>query len=78
MKQSRISAIEDVDYSSWSVETLRRLAEAFDLVLRVEFNSFGELLEEVDNLSREALERPSFNDDEVFSKGLAGRIKSTA
>lgn len=66
MKQSRISALEDVDYSSWSVTTLRRLAEAFDLALRVEFNSFGELLDEVDNLSRKALERPSFDEDDAF------------
>lgn len=38
--QSRVSAIESGDYSSWSLSTLRKLAEAFDVALAVEFVSF--------------------------------------
>lgn len=37
MQQARISVLGDVDYSSWSINTLRRLARAFDLRLDVEF-----------------------------------------
>lgn len=66
MKQSRISVMEQVDYSSWSVKTLRRLAAAFDLALVVRFESFGNLLGDITSLGRATLERPSFADDPVF------------
>ena len=59
MKQERISAIENVNYSSWSVKTLKRLAEALDLNLRVSFGSFGEFVSELERFSRESLEKPS-------------------
>lgn len=63
MMQSRISTLEQADYSSWSVKTLRRLAEAFDLVLSVRFESFGWLLNQATRFSRADLRRPSFNED---------------
>ncbi len=63
MHQSRISEMESVDYSSWSVTTLRRLATAFDLPLVVQFASWGEFLDDIMGMSREALERPSFEAD---------------
>jgi len=68
MKQSRISVLEDVNYSSWSIKTLRRLAEAFDLTLSVSFEEFGTRLRELEQLSRESLQRRSFNKDPVFNK----------
>jgi transcriptional regulator with XRE-family HTH domain len=71
MKQERISVLEDVNYSSWTVNVLRRLAEAFDLRLSVKFESFGSFLGEFENLSRESLQRPSFDDDPVFQGGGA-------
>lgn len=67
MKQTRISVMENVNYSSWSINTLRKLAEAFDLRLRVSFESFGSLVEEIEQFNRKALERPSFDDDPVFA-----------
>ena len=66
MKQSRISAMEQADYESWSVQSLKRLAQAFDIALAVHFESFGEFLGQMTSLSRAALERPSFEDDPVF------------
>ena len=39
MKQSRISALEDVNYSSWSVSTLRRLARALGVRFAFGFES---------------------------------------
>ncbi|MFZ0929249.1 MAG: XRE family transcriptional regulator, partial [Syntrophobacteraceae bacterium] len=47
MAQPRISTLENVNYSRWSIETLRRLAEAFDLALSVSFVSFGERLRDI-------------------------------
>jgi transcriptional regulator with XRE-family HTH domain len=70
MKQSRISAMERADYSSWNIKTLRRLAEAFDLALVVSFESFGTLLNEAVTTNRKTLERPSFDDDPEFKPAL--------
>jgi len=59
MKQERISVLENVDYSSWSINTLRKLAKAFDVTLRVTFETFGRGVSEMKNLNRLALERVS-------------------
>ena len=69
MKQSRISTIENVNYESWSIRTLRRIAQAMDLVLVVKLESFGNLLQDMESLDRPNLERPSFADDPVFHSG---------
>ena len=68
MKQSAISRLEDVNYFSWNVKTLQRLAEAFDLTLRISFEGFGERLDDILEFSRESLERPSFDDDPAFKE----------
>ncbi|HSN86023.1 MAG TPA: hypothetical protein VL025_04660, partial [Thermoanaerobaculia bacterium] len=57
------------DYDGWSVRTLKRLAQAFDLALTVQFESFGTFLDEVTAVARPELERPSFVDDPAFSNG---------
>lgn len=67
MKQQQISVLEKANYSSWTIQTLKRLAAAFDLVLSVRFESFGKLLGDITGLSRESLERPSFKDDPAFA-----------
>lgn len=66
MRQPRISVMENVNYSSWSIKILRELAEAFDLTLCVFFESFGKRLTDIEGFSRENLERFSFDDDPVF------------
>ena len=66
MKQSRIVVLEDVNYSSWNINVLRRLAEAYDLTLTIKFESFGEKLAAIESFSKEALEKPSFDDDPIF------------
>jgi transcriptional regulator with XRE-family HTH domain len=65
MKQSRIATMEDVNYSSWTLSTLRKLAKAFDVALTLRFESFGEKLREIDSFSRRTLERPSFAEDPI-------------
>src|SRR5260370_1905644 len=52
MKQPRIAVLEDISYSSWSINTLRRLAEAFDLRLSVKFETFSSLIPEAERFSR--------------------------
>jgi HTH-type transcriptional regulator/antitoxin HipB len=67
MKQSRISAMEDVNHSSWSVRTLARLAEAFDVALSVCFKSFSSRLADIEGFSPSALVVPPYTDDVLLS-----------
>jgi len=57
MAQERISILENVNYSSWSVNTLRKLAKAFDLRLRITFETFSSLIDDIQRLSEEGLQR---------------------
>ena len=77
MKQPRISVMENVNYSSWSINILRKLAEAFELTLCVSFESFGKRLADIERFSREALERFSFEDDPVFAEKREEGIVAT-
>jgi transcriptional regulator with XRE-family HTH domain len=69
MNQSRISALEDVNFSSWTIRTLRKLAKAFDLRLKISFEEFGTLLLEFPNLNRAGLSKRSFGADPAFRPG---------
>jgi transcriptional regulator with XRE-family HTH domain len=68
MKQSRISAMEDEDYGSWSVNTLRRIAYALGVRLKVEFVEWGDILTEVETSDRAHLQRRRFEDDPAFTE----------
>lgn len=56
MKQERISLLENVDYSAWTLKTLRQLGEAFDVAVHVSFVDFSAAIMDVINLRREKLE----------------------
>jgi len=72
MKQSRISALESVNYSAWSVNTLRRLAKALDVALDVEFKTFGQQIREMEGFSRESLQAVSFDNDPQVRQNAVG------
>jgi transcriptional regulator with XRE-family HTH domain len=61
--QAGISRIEDVNYSSWSIKTLIKLARAFNVRLKVSFEPYGTLPGEVVTFNRAALQRPQRKDD---------------
>jgi len=61
--QAGVSRYENVSYSSWSIKTLIRLARAFHVRLKVSFEPFGSLPEEVIRFDRKALERVKREDD---------------
>lgn len=67
--QPAISRLEDINYSSWSVATLKKLARALGVRLRVSFETFGSLVPEYEGFSRESLQRAKFEDDPAFSLG---------
>jgi transcriptional regulator with XRE-family HTH domain len=71
MKQSRISELENVSYSSWSISTLRRLAKALGVRISFQFESWGELLPEVEEFGRSALDRPRLETDPAFAPEVA-------
>jgi transcriptional regulator with XRE-family HTH domain len=76
MKQTRISALENVNYSSWSVSTLRRLARALGVRFSFKFEGWGELIRDADRFSRSSLQRPTFQEE--FSKAKTkGQSKTT-
>lgn len=76
LKQSQISTFENEDNSSWTVKTLKKVAKALDLALVVKFESFGNVLPDIQGFGRSNLERESFDRDPVFS-GTTVVIKTT-
>lgn len=55
--QTAISRIENVNYSSWNINTLKKLARAFRVRLMVSFETYGTLPDEVGKFTQEALQR---------------------
>ncbi|WP_175910596.1 helix-turn-helix domain-containing protein [Burkholderia metallica] len=55
MRQTRISKIEMGDFDSLTLKTLRRLAEAFDVHLSVQFSSVEDAIRDIITLSAEKL-----------------------
>ncbi len=61
--QTAISRIENVNYSAWNIKTLKKLARALRVRLRVSFETFGTLPDEVEAFDRESLQRDAREDD---------------
>ena len=72
-KQSGVSRLENVNYSSWNTKTLRNIARALQVRLKISFEAFGTLLDEDQLFTREFLQRPGFKEDPAFAKDL-GRV----
>lgn len=72
MKQSRISEMEDADYSSWTVTTLRRLAAAFGCGLIVRFAPPSEIVDWADRTSADSM-RPMDYKTEIKVREIAER-----
>jgi len=77
-KQAGVSRLESANYSGWSVRILKKLAEAFDLRLRISFEEFGSLWQEVNNFSKENLQRRSFRDDPEFHQTTSPAMRDNA
>ncbi len=68
MTQPMISRYENVNYSSWSLKTLKKFALAFDVWLDVRFRPFAELISTTEEFSRESLQVPQFEEDPFFKE----------
>jgi transcriptional regulator with XRE-family HTH domain len=74
--QTAISRIENVNYSSWNISTLKKLARAFRVRLKVSFETYGSLIGDVDSFSREHLQRvPREVDPELFDVEQAALVE---
>ena len=62
-KQPGVSRLENVNHSTWKTETLKRIAKALGVRLKISFETFGSLLDEDANFSRRFLMRPEFDKD---------------
>jgi len=65
-RQSAISRLQARDYSSWRVDTLRKIAKAFDVRLRISFAEFGTVIDDIYNFNEEMLLPRKFADDPAF------------
>ena len=63
MKQERVCALEDVDYDAWTIKTLRKLAKAFDLTVKISFEKFSNGILDVSKINAETLKRTSREED---------------
>jgi transcriptional regulator with XRE-family HTH domain len=62
-KQSVISRLEDPDAGSVNLNTLLKIAEAFDVSLIVKFSSFGKFLNEYQEISPKELAVNSYDEE---------------
>jgi transcriptional regulator with XRE-family HTH domain len=72
-KQTVISRSENVNYSAWNISTLKQYARAFRLRLRVSFETYGSLIDDVANFGRENLQRTPRESDPVLKNPAAKR-----
>jgi transcriptional regulator with XRE-family HTH domain len=68
--QPGIARFENVNYSAWKVETLRKIARAFNVRLKITFEEFGTLPDDIEGFRRESLRRTPFERDPVFAAPL--------
>jgi len=79
--QAGVSRYENVNYPSWSIKSLKKIARALRVRLKVSFETYGSLPEEVVSFTRESLERvdrehdpdlgePSIADFDPFSAAM--------
>lgn len=64
MGQNVVARLENPDYGKFSISSLLKLASAFDVALMVRFVRFSDLLARTKNLTPEALNVPSFSEDQ--------------
>lgn len=75
--QSGVSRIESPDYSAWRIETLRKIAEAYDMALSVKLVSFGDALDEIERFGKDKLIRPAFKSDPIFGGEDASGVQTS-
>lgn len=73
-KQKTISDFENPDYARYSLSSLKRLAEAFDVALIVRFAPFSELVDWASSLSAGKLRVPERTKDKKLAEQKSGAV----
>ena len=68
MLQPRICAMEQAGYGNFTLNTLKKLASAFDVGLLVRFAPFGELVNWADSFSPDSFSVPNCEEDPVLNQ----------
>lgn len=68
MAQERISVLEDPNYAKLTLNTLKRLASAFDIGILVRFVPISDLVKWELSLSPDSLKALSYNEDQYFKE----------
>jgi transcriptional regulator with XRE-family HTH domain len=76
MAQSRISIMEDANYSRFSLNTLKRLASAFDVALVVRFEPYSKLVNHFIHLDSTSLDVPNFENDSFVNEVAVSNISA--
>jgi transcriptional regulator with XRE-family HTH domain len=72
MLQPRICAMEQAGYGDFTLNTLKKLAAAFDVGLLVRFAPFGELVNWADSFSPDTFRVPRSTEDPVLCQRESG------
>lgn len=84
MAQERICVLENVNYTSWTINTLRRIAKALGVRLRVSFETFSSGVREMREFSQQNLVRASLEQElkelatvnaSVVANSTAGQVE---
>jgi transcriptional regulator with XRE-family HTH domain len=70
-QQPGVSRLEDVNHENWKTETLKKVAHALGVRLKISFETYGDLLRENEYFGRRALQRPKFEEDPVINPAEA-------
>jgi transcriptional regulator with XRE-family HTH domain len=76
-KQPGIARLENVNYSAWKIETLKKLARAFDVIFIGGFISLSTFIEEEEKFGRKMLEQPRYQDEiaeQEKSEGITSSV----
>ncbi len=74
MKQTQICRLENPNYGSFTLKTLKEIAAAFDVALIVRFVPFSELVKWDLNLSAQTLLVESFDKDPYFQEKTEDKL----
>lgn len=72
VKQPLVSAWENPAYGKYSLNTLKKLAKAFDVGLLVRFVPFSTLVDWTVNLSPDIIAPPSFGEEQLVAATATG------
>jgi transcriptional regulator with XRE-family HTH domain len=78
MLQPRICAMEQAGYGNFTLNTLKKLASAFDVGLVVRFAPYGEMVSWADVFSPDTFSVPSSKDDPVLNPLVSSADLRTA